>query len=205
MCPAGTLVQILHKPQELMSETGHAPESFPARTMFNITDWESQKVQNKCPAQASEVATYAAKVQPDCRCLCGPGSEKTWTKNEDRPSYQFGDGEWVKLAPRMIGELLTSKHPVFKCSNIFQTGAFDEVKGMTNEFGNHFKNEPDNHRMLVNTGCLASFEPLGSLQKGLWEFEGSTSKNGAPEMGPFFLSVCNTPRSKHEFVKLRKS
>ena len=42
---------------------------------------------------------------------------------EERPSHQLADGEWDKLAHRMIGELVTSKQLVFKCSNILKAGA----------------------------------------------------------------------------------
>ena len=41
------------------------------------------------------------------------------------------------------------KHPVFKCSNILQTGALVKRK-KGGGVGTHFKNETDNHRMLVN-------------------------------------------------------
>ena len=57
VCPGDTPVQILHKLQEFMSETEHAPESFPDKIM-----------QSKCLARAKEVATY----------VCGPRSENTW-------------------------------------------------------------------------------------------------------------------------------
>ena len=57
-----TAVQRLHKPQEFMSKTGHVPKSsIIFANMFNdITIWEGRKVQDKCPAQAREVAIYAA-------------------------------------------------------------------------------------------------------------------------------------------------
>ena len=58
--------------------------------------------------------------------------------NEERPSYQFVDCEWDKLALRMMREISKSKHPVFKCSNIFQTGALMKRT-----------NEPDKRRMLA--------------------------------------------------------
>ena len=49
----------------------------------------------------------------------------------------------------MINELLISKHPVFKCWNILQTGVFiGRTKG--GGAGTHFKNEPENHLMLVH-------------------------------------------------------
>ena len=44
-------------------------------------------------------------------------------KDVGRPSHKHADGDWDELAPTLIGELIISKHPVFKCSNILQTGS----------------------------------------------------------------------------------
>ena len=131
--PGDTSVHLLHKLQEFMLETGHAPESFPDKiifvSMFNdIASWESQKVQNRCQAQANEVATYSARFRPGYWCFRGPGSDKNWNCDEERPSHQFADGEWDKLALKMTGKLIISKHQVFKCSNMLQTGALKRIK-----------------------------------------------------------------------------
>ena len=45
----------------------------------------------------------------------GQEAEKTWKYKEEQLSHQFADGGWDELALRMMGELITSKHPVFKC------------------------------------------------------------------------------------------
>ena len=79
-CLSDTSVQVLQMIKECMWETGHAPKSVPVRIIFasifhDITNWESQKVQDKSPAQAKEVATYAARFGPCYWCFCGPGSE----------------------------------------------------------------------------------------------------------------------------------
>ena len=48
----------------------------------------------------------------------------------------------------MMRELITSKHPVFKCSNILQTsGLMRREKG--GGVGTHVSNEADNSRTLV--------------------------------------------------------
>ena len=90
----------------------------------------------------------AARFRSGYWCFCDPGSEKTWKDNEERPFQQFADGGWDNLALRMINELLISKHPLFKCWNILQTGVLiGRTKG--GGAGTHFKNEPENHLMLV--------------------------------------------------------
>ena len=78
--------------------------------MFNdITNWESRKVHDNCPAQAREVPTYAARFRSGYLSFCGSGSGKPWTRNEVRPAHQFANGEWDQLALRMTSKLVTSK------------------------------------------------------------------------------------------------
>ena len=90
-----------------MSETWHGLLSLLDRiifeSMFNdITNWESQKVLNKCIVQAKEVASYAARFRPGYRCFCGPGSDKHGNIMKNRPSHDFVDGDWDKLALQMF-------------------------------------------------------------------------------------------------------
>ena len=44
------------------------------------------------------MSTYGVKLRLDCWCSCCPGSEKTWTKHEERPSHQIADGEYERIA-----------------------------------------------------------------------------------------------------------
>ena len=146
-CFGDTCVHKLQILKAFMSETGREPghfqtESLPRTGVNDITNWESQKVPNKCQAQANEVASYAARVRLGYWCFCGPGLDKTWKYNEERPSHH-------DLARLLVNELLMSKHPVSKCSNILVTSVLMRRKkgeGATT----HFKNEPENHRTLVN-------------------------------------------------------
>ena len=82
-----------------MTENGHTLVSFPDRIISagiftDIANWESPQVQTKCLPQAKDVATCTARFRLGYWCFLGPGSEKTWTTNEERPSHQFADGEW---------------------------------------------------------------------------------------------------------------
>ena len=81
-------------------------------------------------------------------CFSGPGSEKTWKYSEDQPSHQFADGEWGKLALKMICGLTNSTHPVFKCPNTLQAGVLMRRKEGGGA-GSHFKNEPETQLTLV--------------------------------------------------------
>ena len=133
------------------SETGQDLGNFLDRIffafMFDCITCKSWKVQDQCPAQAKEGATYAAGFRLGYWCFCGPGSEKTWTCNKDRPSHQFADGEWDNLALRLISEFLFSKHPVFKCSNILQTDVLMKRKRWRRRTWNEFQKAS---QMLLN-------------------------------------------------------
>ena len=77
-------------------------------------------VQKRCQIHANEMAKHTARFRPGYLCFCGAGSEKPWTYNEERPSYQFAKGGCDDLALTMESELVTSTHPVLTCSTIHQ-------------------------------------------------------------------------------------
>ena len=108
------------------------------------------------------MATYAARFRLGCWSFCSPASEKTWTCDDNRPSHRF---EWDKLALRMISEFIFSQHPVFKCSNILQTGVLLKRK-KGGRAGTHFNNEPENHLILVNMilACTVFFAMKNWIQ-----------------------------------------
>ena len=62
-------------------------------SMFNdITQWESQTVQNKCPAQANEVATYAARFRLGYWCWSRGGKDLEYKEEQLPTSLQTVDG-----------------------------------------------------------------------------------------------------------------
>ena len=122
VCLGDTSVQILDKLQEIMSETGHVPESF-------HTD-SRKKVQVKCLDSVKKVASYAARFRP---CYWGPGSAQTWKYNESRPATHFGNGERDELA----SVVKHASNRVLK----------SKKKGNP---GMHFKSDARNNVMLVN-------------------------------------------------------
>ena len=126
----------------------NAPESFPDPIIFaSLFNCDSRKGQDKCPAQAKEVATHAAKFRLVYWCFCGQDQKETWTYHEERPSHQFGGGEWDKLAPMMISEFVISKHTVFKYSNILHSGVL--VRRQKGGGAGTQKNGPENQSSRV--------------------------------------------------------
>ena len=101
------------------SENGRSPKVFPDRIVSkspinNITDYGSRKVQNKCPAQANEVATCGARFRPGYLCFCGPGSEQAWKTMGQGQRLVLLTWNGISSLPMMMSEFITSRHLVFK-------------------------------------------------------------------------------------------
>ena len=56
----------------------------------DITNWESQKVQNKCPGHANEVATYAARLRPGSWCF-------SVSRTRKRPGHSLNNDHLTHL------------------------------------------------------------------------------------------------------------
>ena len=116
--------------------------SFPDRiihaSMFNdITNWDVSLKRLKwlLTHQDSDLVVGVSVVQD--RKRHGHILENTHLTN-------FADGEWDKIALRMIRELITSKHPVLNLSNILVTGHTSE--------GGHFGKRPDTEQSTFKRG-----------------------------------------------------
>ena len=127
--PGDTSVQMLQNVQVFMSENGRAPDSSPDSNIFtsmfnDITAHARKKEQGKCLESSKEF-----ELERSCfsrsniltRFLVLLWS-RTWKCNETRLTSHFADGKWDKLASVMISDFITSKHPVFMCSNMFLNG-----------------------------------------------------------------------------------
>ena len=122
VCLGETSVQILRRLQVFMSETGHTPQSFPDSIIFAsmFNDISTGRVRRcKTHVQLKRMKWLLAQQESDFVVGVSVVLDRNRPgHSEERPSHQFADGEWDKLALRMRNELITSKHPVFKCSNI---------------------------------------------------------------------------------------
>ena len=126
----------------------------------------------RCKANVWTARKKWALLQQDSDLFFGvfgdPGSEQTWKyKVSIKAIFTLWQGRWDKFASVMLGEFVTSKHPVFKCSNILQTCIPTSKKGKP---GGHFKNEPGNILMLVNV-VLACNQFSLSFAVKTWRFK----------------------------------
>ena len=112
VCLVGTTMQILHQLQEFMLETGHALESFPERITDCTCVWTARKKWSSMQKD-SEVVIGVSVVQDGNR----PGT----TTSQDL-LLNLATRSGTNSISVMTKELITSKYPVFKCSNMMQTG-----------------------------------------------------------------------------------
>ena len=115
--PGFTTLQISHKVQELLLRLGERPEKFTGRiifmSMFNDISWESKDNKKECESNAQLVSLFAKRFGAGQWSFLGPGSEKKWYSiSEDSPQ-----GEWDKMAEKMMVTLAESGHPVFRATS----------------------------------------------------------------------------------------
>ena len=87
-------------------------------SMFNDISWRSRDNKIECESNAQIVSLFAKGFGARQWSFLGPGSEKKWYSiNEDSPQ-----GEWDKIAERMLLEFADSGHPVFRATSPLPRG-----------------------------------------------------------------------------------
>ena len=109
--PEFTTLQLCYKVQEFISKLSKQPEDFTGRSifmsMFNDISWRSKENKQECESSAQLVSIHAKRLSPGRWSFLGPGSEKKWYSiSEDSPQ-----GEWDKMAEKMMVTLAGSGHP----------------------------------------------------------------------------------------------
>ena len=120
--PGFNTLQLCHKVQELLSKLSVTPEKFTGRiifmSMFNDISWGSRDNEKECEANARLVSLYAKRFGTGQWSFLGPGSEKKcYSVSGDSPQ-----GEWDRIAEKMMLELSESRHPVFRASSPLSRG-----------------------------------------------------------------------------------
>ena len=91
-------------------------------SMFNDISWGSRDNEKDCESNAQLVSLFAKRFGVGQWSFIGPGSEKKWYFiSEDSPQ-----GEWDKIAVRMMLEFAESGHPVFQATSIVQRSAQEQ-------------------------------------------------------------------------------
>ena len=120
--PGFTTLQFSHKVQELLLRLNERPENFSGRiifmSMFNDISWGSRDDKKECESNAQLVSLHEKRSGAGQRSFLGPGSEKKWCSiSESGPQ-----GEWDKMAEKMMVTLAESGHPVFRATSTLSRG-----------------------------------------------------------------------------------
>ena len=127
--PGFTTLQLCNKVQELLLRLDETPENFTGRiifmSMFNDISWGSRDNENECESNARLVSPYAKRFGTGQWSFLGPGLEKKWFSIcADSPQ-----GEWDRMAEKMMLEFGESGHPVFRATSPLSTGQLKSKGG----------------------------------------------------------------------------
>ena len=126
--PGFNTLQLSHKVQELLFRLSVTPEKFTGRiifmSMFNDISWGSKDNEKECKSNAQLVSLFAKRLGAGQWSFLGPGSEKKWYSiSEDSPQ-----GEWDKIAEKMMVTLAESEHPVFRATSPLSRGVLKKQR-----------------------------------------------------------------------------
>ena len=94
-------------------------------SMFNDISWGSKDNKKECESNAQLVPLYARRIGTRQWSFLGPGSEKKWYSiSEDSPQ-----GEWDKIAEKMMLTFAESTHPVFRATSPLSRGQLKSKDG----------------------------------------------------------------------------
>ena len=115
--PGFNTLQLSQEVKELLLRLNETPENFTGRiifmSMFNDISWGSRDNKVECESNANLVSLYARRFGAGQWSFLGPGSEKKWYSiSEDSPQ-----GEWDKMAEKMMLTFAESGHPVFRATS----------------------------------------------------------------------------------------
>ena len=127
--PGFTTLQLCSKVQELLSRLSVEPEKFTGRiifmSMFNDISWGYKDNRKECESNAQLVSLCAKRFGAGQWSFLGPGSEKKWYSTiEDSPQ-----GEWYKIAEKMMLTFAGSGHPVFPATSPLSRGVLKSKGG----------------------------------------------------------------------------
>ena len=127
--PRFTTLQLINKVHELLSRLSVTPEKFTGRiifmSMFNDISWGSKDNKKECESNAQLVSLFAKRFGARQWSFLRPGSEKKWYSiSEESPQ-----GEWDKMAEKMMLTFAEGGHPVFRATSPLSRGVLKSKGG----------------------------------------------------------------------------
>ena len=127
--PGFNSLQLSQEVQELLLRFNEITENFTGRiifmSMFNDISCGPKDNKIECESNAQLVSLFARRFGAGQWSFLGPGSDKEWYSiSEDSPQ-----GEWDKMAEKMMLTFGESKHPVFRSTSPLSRGQLKSKDG----------------------------------------------------------------------------
>ena len=127
--PGFNTLQLSQEVNSLLLRLDETPENFTGRiifmSMFNDISWRSRDNEKECESNAQLVSLYAKRFGTGQWSFLGPGSQKKWYSiSADSPQ-----GEWDRMAEKMMLEFGESGHPVFRATSPLSRGVLKSKGG----------------------------------------------------------------------------
>ena len=175
-------LQLSHEVQELLLRLNETPENFTGRiifmSMFNDISWGSKDNKIECESNAQLVSLFARRFGAGQWSFLGPGSEKKWYSiSEDSPQ-----GEWDKMAEKMMVTLAESGHPVFRATSPLSRGQLKSKGG--GKLSIHYCADLETITTVFRT--ITSVNQLslyGAVAEMCEEYESFHDRTGKPVVG----------------------
>ena len=160
-------------------------------SMFSDISYGSKDNEKASLANATLVSLYANRFGKGQWSLIGPGSEKKWyCTSED--SQQ---GEWGKMADRMMLEFAESGHPIFRATSPLSRGRLNNKDHgkLSIHYAADLKTIETIFRIIVSANHLSLY---GAIAEICEEYEILHEKTGRPVV----MGQSNSSRQKYFWI-----
>ena len=114
--------------KRLLLRLDETPENFTGRiifmSMFNDISCGSKDNEKECESNAQLVSLYAKRFGDNGHFLVRVSEKKWYSISEDSPQ-----GEWDRIAKKMMSEFGESRHPVFRATSPLSRGQLKRKGG----------------------------------------------------------------------------
>ena len=164
--------------------------------MFNDISWGSKDNEKEFKSNAQLVSLFAKRFGAGQWSFLGLGSEKKWYSiSEDSPQ-----GEWDKMAEKMMVTLAESKHPVFRATSPLSRGVLKSKGG--GKLLMHYCADQETIKTVCRTiTSVNQLSRYGAVAEMFEEFESYHDRTGGTrcERTIEFLVRAKRDQDKHAF------
>ena len=187
-------MQLCNKVQELLSRLSVTPEKFTGRivfmSMFNDISWRCKDNKKECEANAQLVSLHAKKFGAGQWSFLGLGSEKKWYSiSEDSPQ-----GEWDKIAEKIMLTFAESTHPVFRATSPLSRGQLKSKGGgkLSIHYCADFETIETVFRTIISVNQLSLYGALVEMCEEYESYHAGRPVVGEQSSSTFVPNVINT-------------